>query len=45
LNSEDNPLLMRHQIRNYDQKLTSITTDRPNTLRWIKGKKLANASN
>jgi len=45
LNSADNPMLMRHRIGNYDQRLTSITTDRPNTLRWIKGKKLANASN
>lgn len=43
LDSEDNPLIMRHHIRNYDQKLTSITTDRPNTLRWIKEKKLENA--
>lgn len=42
LDSEDNPLMVRHQFRNYDQKLTSITTDRTNTLRWIKGKKLEN---
>lgn len=42
LDDEDNALLMRHQSRNYEQKLTSITTDRQNTLRWIKGKKLSN---
>ena len=40
LDNEDNPLMVRHQFRNYDQKLSSITTDRADTLRWIKGKKL-----
>jgi hypothetical protein len=45
VNSEENPLLVRHQSRNYDQRLTSITTDRANTLRWIKGKKLENIPN
>ncbi len=42
LDQEENPLMVRHLIRSYDQTLTSITTDRPNTLRWIKGKKLTN---
>jgi hypothetical protein len=42
LDQEDNPLMLKHIVRNYIQVLTSITTDRPNTLRWIKGKKLAN---
>jgi len=42
LDYEENPLLARHTIRQYDQTLASITTDRPNTLRWIKGKKLTN---
>ena len=41
LDSEENPLLAKHTIRNYTQDLVSITTDRANTLRWIKGKKLA----
>lgn len=40
LNSAVNPLLVRHTVRKYTQTLISITTDRPNTLRWIKGKKL-----
>jgi hypothetical protein len=40
LDREDNPLMVRHFIRAYDQKLASITTDRPNTLRWIKGRKM-----
>jgi hypothetical protein len=44
LDSEDNPLMLRHLIRKYDQTLASVTTDQPNTLRWIKGKKLANMS-
>jgi hypothetical protein len=38
LDTEDNPLLVNFVTRNYQQKLTSITTDRPNTLRWIKKK-------
>ena len=40
LDFEENPLLAKHTVRNYCQTLTSITTDKPNTLRWIKGKKL-----
>jgi len=40
LDSEDNPILLKHVLRHYTQVLASITTDRPNTLRWIKGKKL-----
>lgn len=42
LDYEDNPLLARHTIRQYEQNLESITTDQANTLRWIKGKKLTN---
>lgn len=41
LDDEDNPLLVRYRMRSYEQKLTGITTDRQNTLRWIKGKKLS----
>jgi len=40
LNSVGNPLMVRHVVRKYTQTLVSITTDRANTLRWIKGKKL-----
>jgi len=40
LDSEENPLLLKHVLRHYTQVLASITTDRANTLRWIKGKKL-----
>jgi len=36
LDEEDNPLIVNFQYRAYQEKLTSITTDRPNTLRWIK---------
>jgi hypothetical protein len=39
LDFEENPLLANLLVRNYQEKLTSITTDRPNTLRWIKDKK------
>jgi len=42
LDQDENPLMLKHTVRNYTQVLTSITTDRPNTLRWIKGKRLAN---
>jgi hypothetical protein len=41
LDMVQNPLMVRHTIRAFDQTLTSITTDRANTLRWIKGKKLS----
>jgi hypothetical protein len=40
LDSADNPLQVKLLSRNYVETLTSITTDRSNTLRWIKGKKL-----
>lgn len=40
LDLEENPLMVQHVFRHFSQKLVSITTDRPNTLRWIKGKKL-----
>jgi hypothetical protein len=42
LDDETNPLLAKHLVREFTQTLESITTDRPNTLRWIKGKKLTN---
>jgi len=42
LDMDSNPLMVRHTIRAFSQTLTSITTDKPNTLRWIKGKKLTN---
>jgi hypothetical protein len=42
LDQEDNPLMLKHTVRRYTQVLTSITTNRTNTLRWIKGKKLQN---
>ena len=42
LDREENPLMLKHAVREFTQVLTSITTDRSNTLRWIKGKKLAN---
>ncbi len=40
LDSEENPLLVKHLVRAFSQTLISVTTDKPNTLRWIKGKKL-----
>lgn len=42
LDQEENPLMVKHLFRTYDQTLDSITTDRSNTLRWIKGRKLSN---
>jgi hypothetical protein len=42
LNHADNPLMLKLTVRGYTQVLRSITTDRQNTLRWIKGKKLNN---
>lgn len=43
LDSQDNPLMLRQSVRDYSQTLMSITTDRSNTLRWIKGIKLSNS--
>jgi hypothetical protein len=45
LDQEDNPLMLSHRIRKFNQTLTSITTDQANMLRWIKGKKLPGTSN
>jgi|WetSurMetagenome_2_1015567.scaffolds.fasta_scaffold236970_2 hypothetical protein len=42
LDQEDNPLMLSHRVRKFSQTLTSITTDKSNTLRWIKGRKLEN---
>lgn len=42
LDMEDNPLMVKHTVRTYTQVLESITTNRPNSLRWIKGRKLEN---
>jgi len=42
LDQDDNPLMLKHQLRTFTQTLSSITTNKSNTLRWIKGKKLAN---
>jgi hypothetical protein len=39
LDDEGNPLLVNLLVRNYRQQLASITTDRANTLRWIKDRK------
>lgn len=44
LDSEENPLMVKHILGHFSQTLVSITTDRPNTLRWIRGKKLDNLS-
>jgi hypothetical protein len=38
LDAEENPMLVNHVYQSYQQKLISITTDRANTLRWIKRK-------
>ncbi len=43
LDQAENPLLLKYMVRKFTQTLASITTDRPNTLRWIKGRKLANS--
>jgi hypothetical protein len=40
LDSADNPLMVKHLLRSFSQTLVSITTDKANTLRWIKGRKL-----
>jgi hypothetical protein len=42
LDDEQNPLLVKHKVREYVKILASITTNRSNTLRWIKGDKPQN---
>lgn len=42
LDQEENPLLAKHVFRHYSKTLSVIGTDRPNALRWIKGRKLTN---
>jgi hypothetical protein len=44
LDREENPLMVQHVVRKYRQTLGSITTNEPNTLRWIKGRKLNTSS-
>jgi len=36
LDDQDNPLLLKHQVRQFTQTLTSVTTDRKGTLRWLR---------
>ena len=40
LNQPENPLMIRYEVRNYRQTLSSITTGASDSLRWIKGRKL-----
>jgi hypothetical protein len=40
LDQEENPLVVKYMVRQYCEILTSITTDRTHTLRFIKGSKL-----
>jgi hypothetical protein len=38
LDQEDNPLLIKQVVRQFTQVLSSITTNKTNTLRWLKKK-------
>ncbi len=40
LDNEDNPILIKYILRQYKKTLISITTNRKNTLRWLRGQKL-----
>jgi hypothetical protein len=40
LDRPENPLMVKYTMRQYTQVLASISTNRGNTLRWIKGPKL-----
>ena len=40
LNQLENPLMIRYEVRNYRQSLSSVTTGDSDSLRWIKGRKL-----
>lgn len=45
LDDPNNPLLLKHKILSYEQTIASITTNRPNTLRWIKESKIKKVGN
>ena len=40
LDDEANPILVRRQVNTYQEELASVSTDRPGSLRWIKGNRL-----
>ncbi|MBI4483966.1 MAG: hypothetical protein HY652_13900 [Acidobacteria bacterium] len=40
LDDESNPLFLQQKFREFTQTLRTISTDRKDTLRWIKGRKL-----
>jgi hypothetical protein len=40
LDDPENPLFLKHQFRTFTQAVKSITTNRKNTLRWIKESKI-----
>jgi len=40
LDLETNPLMVKYTVRHFEQTLISITTNRTDTLRWLKGRKL-----
>ena len=40
LDQMENPLMAKYTLRQYSQVLVDITTNRKNSLRWIKGRKL-----
>ncbi|MDR1726383.1 MAG: hypothetical protein LBT74_00385 [Acidobacteriota bacterium] len=40
LDDPANPLMVRYETRHHRQTLASVTTDQPDTLRWIKGARL-----
>ena len=40
LDDENNPILVFRQLNTYREELASVSTNRPSSLRWIKGKRL-----
>lgn len=40
LDDGDNPLLVKYELRSYKQELSSVNTERTDSLRWIKGSRL-----
>ena len=40
LDDEANPILIKRRVNTYQEELASVSTNRPGSLRWIKGKRL-----
>jgi hypothetical protein len=45
LDDVENPLVVKRRLNSWQEQLASVRTDRPNSLRWIKGARLRSLNN